>query len=428
MVYSKAFFKLNIFFIISFLFIASFLNISTNVSASTNLISNPSAESGPPTDWSKNSWGNNTPIYTVENNGQEGSRSLKVTLNTYTSGDARWSFKDIPVTPNTQYTFSASYKSSVPVEVDMDTTLISGDHSYTWLGDLPVSPNNWTQISYTFTTAANSKSINIYLPIFSVGWVQTDNYSLTTNTVTPPSPIPVPTPTPIPDPVPNGFNRPLISIDFDDGWKNAYKNGFPVLNEFGFKGSAMVVTDTIQNPGRYNNLYMNSTEVVNLKNQGHKIGSHSATHVNLVDLNDGQLQSEVVNSKIYLESLLGQPINYFVTPFCSYNEEATDYIKQHYTIGMRNCDSNANTKANFNQYNVNSFPILSTTSLAELQEAISAAKQNNQWLVLMYHEVKPGNSTYSITKANLRSHMQAIKDSGIAVVPSEDAIIEINGQ
>ncbi|MBC7472196.1 MAG: polysaccharide deacetylase family protein [candidate division SR1 bacterium] len=423
MVYIKAFSRPNIFFIISFLLIASFSSVSTNVSASNNLISNPSAESGSPTDWSKNGWGTNQPEYTLENDAQDGSKSLKVTVNNYTNGDARWSFKDVTVTPNTQYKFSAYYKSSVPIEVDMDSTFTTGIHDYSWLGDLPTSPDNWTQVSYTFTTSNDSKAINIYFPIFSKGWVQTDNYSLVSDSVVPP-----PTPLPPPTPVSDGFKRPLISIDFDDGWKNAYKSGFPVLDEFGFKGSAMIVTDTTQNPDRYNNLYMNSTEVVNLSNRGHKIGSHSATHVNLVGLNDGQLQSEVVNPKIYLESLLGQPINYFVTPFCEHNAEVTDYVRQHYTIGMRNCDSNVNIKSSFDQYNVNAFPILNTTTLAELQKTISSIKQNNGWLVLMYHEVKPGNEAYSITQANFRAQMQAIKDSGVVVVPSEDAIIEINGQ
>jgi peptidoglycan/xylan/chitin deacetylase (PgdA/CDA1 family) len=440
MMYSKAFFRRSIFFVISFFLMTSTLIFTPKVSASINLISNPSAETGVPTDWFKNSWGTNTAVYTVESDAQDGTKSLKVTMDSYSNGDARWSFKDVPVNPNTQYTFSAYYKSNVPVEVDIDSTLNNGTHKYNWLGDLQASPDTWTQISYSIITATDASTLNIYLPIFSVGWVQVDSVSLTAASdlvVTPaPNPTPVipapaPTPPPIPPtpiPVTNGFSRPLISIDFDDGWKNAYKNGFPVLNEFGFKGSAMVVTDTTQNPARYNNLYMNANDVIALRDQGHKIGSHTVTHANLAYINETELQSEIINSKYYLEGLLGQSVNYIVTPFCSYNSTVTSLVQQYYSVGMRNCDTNVNTKVNFDKYNVKSLPILNTTTLGELQSIINTAKQNNQWLVLMYHDVKPGTAAYSVTQATLRSQMQAIKDSGIVVIPSEDAIAEIIAQ
>jgi hypothetical protein len=114
-----------------------------------------------------------------------------------------------------------------------------------------------------------------------------------------------------------------------------------------------------------------------------------------------------------------------VTPFCSYDSIVTGFVQQYYSIGMRNCDSNVNTKANFNQFNIRSFPILSSTTLAEIQSIINTAKQENQWLVFMYHEVKPGGAPYSVTRETLISQMQTIRDSGVMVVPSEDAISEI---
>jgi peptidoglycan/xylan/chitin deacetylase (PgdA/CDA1 family) len=446
MVYSKAFYRPNIFFVIFILLLSPLLSFTPVVSAANNLISNPSAEIGNADTWSKNGWGTNNSIYTIESEGQDGGKSLKVTIDSYESGDSRWSFKDVAVMPNTRYTFSGYYKSSVAIEVDMESSLTTGVKNYAWLGDLPASPTSWSQVTYTITTAENTGFVNMYLPIFSVGWVQVDNFLLTSidslpvvvpnpnpTPVTPPLPIspiptPIPAPTPIPTPSTNGFSRPIVSIDFDDGWKNSYTNGFSVLNEFGYRGSANIVTDTAQNPSRYNNQYMNATEIITLRDQGHKIGSHSATHANLVGLNDGQLQNEIANSKFYLEGLLGQPVNYFVTPFCSYNGIVTSYVQQFYTTGMRNCDYDINTKSNFNPYNIKSLPILNTTTLVEIQNILSETKKNNDWLVFMYHEVKPSNGVYSVTQATLRSQMQAIKDSGIVVLPSDEALVEISSQ
>jgi peptidoglycan/xylan/chitin deacetylase (PgdA/CDA1 family) len=426
--YYKAFQKPVFFFIVFGFLLTSFGLFSPQAQAATNLISNPSVEVGTPTDWSKVGWGTNNPVFTLENNGQDGTKSLKVTMNSYSNGDARWSFKDVAVSPNTKYTFSAYYKSNVQLEVDIDSTLTSNSHTYDWLGDIPASPTNWTLVTYTFTTASNAKSVNVFFPIDKVGWIQTDNYSLSTDSTTPP-PNPNPTPTPTPTPVPsNAFKRPLISIDFDDGWRNAYTSGFPVMNEFGFKGSALIVTDTAKNPANYGNLYMTPTQIVDLKNQGHKIASHSVTHASLVSLNSTQLRNEVVNSKTYLEGLTGQPITYFATPFCDYNATVTNLVKQYYSSGMRNCGDTTNEKPSFDKYNINSFPVLKRTTLTEIKNAINTAKQNNQWLVLMYHEVKSSTDEYSVSQATLRSHLQAIKDSGVAVLPSQDALAEIATQ
>jgi peptidoglycan/xylan/chitin deacetylase (PgdA/CDA1 family) len=314
----------------------------------------------------------------------------------------------------------------VNVEVDMDTTSTSGVHDYSWLGDLGPSETTWQQVTYNFTTSSTASTVNIYLAVFSVGWVQSDNYSLTANTDTPP----VVTPPPIvsPPPVttsPNGFKRALISLDFDDGWKSAYTAGFPIVNQFGFKASAMIITNTTQNPAEYNNEYMTAADVIALRNQGHKIGSHTATHSDLTLVGSAQLRSEIVNSKLYLEGLLGQSVNYFVTPYCSYNSAISTLVSQYYTIGMRNCDDIINTKDNFYKYNVKSLPVLTSTPLSEIKDAINTAKANNQWLVLMYHEIKNGGDDYSITASTLQSHMQAIKDSGVVVIPSEDAVLEI---
>ena len=446
MIYPKAFRRPVLFFtVFGLITTISTLDIP-RISAATNIIANPSVEVGPPTGWSKSGWGTNTPVYTYESTGQEGTKSLKVSMNAYTDGDARWSFSDVVVTPNTQYTFSVYYKSDVSLGIDIETTSSTNVHTFSYLGDIAPSPTTWKQATYNFTTATDAKSLNVYIPVDKLGFVQTDNYSLSTVGTPPTIPVPPPVvpPTtppmvtppvvvpPIVTPPPpvfiNGFSRPLISIDFDDGWRSAYATGFPLMNEFGFKGSAMIVTDTAQNPGKYRNAYMTPAQIIDLQNQGHRIGSHSVSHADLTGLSSTQLSSEVINSKTYLENLLGRPINYFATPFCAYNSTVKSVVKQNYTIGMRNCDSKTNTKSNYDNFNVRSLPVLKSTTLQEIQAAISEAKSNNQWLVLMYHEVKNSTAAYSVTQATLRSHLQAIKDSGIAVLPSEDAIAEINGQ
>jgi peptidoglycan/xylan/chitin deacetylase (PgdA/CDA1 family) len=408
------------FTIFATLFATLMTGIQSNAqTAGTNLIQNPSLETtsgNTVTNWSKVKWGTNAAIFSVVNEGQEGSKSVKAQVTSYTSGDVRWAHQDVTVTPSTEYTSSLWYKTDANPILLVATTLQNNTKTYTYIGTLANSPTTWKQSSVKFTTNAQAKSVNVYAAIKRVGFVQTDNYSLTSAVITPP-------PT-------NGFTRPLVSLDFDDGWKNAYNDGFPVVEQFGFKATSGIITDTIDNVQGYGDEYMTSTQIIDLKNRGHRIAAHSRTHRDLPTLSQTEITSEVKDSQIKLRQLTGQSINYFITPFCDTNAAVTNTVKQYYSAGMRNCDDIINFKPGFNKYNVMSFIVTRNTTLTEIQNALDTVKAQNGWIVFMYHEVRTAQGTDDlwVTKDQLTQQMQLIKNNAITVLPSEDALNEINPQ
>jgi peptidoglycan/xylan/chitin deacetylase (PgdA/CDA1 family) len=397
----------------SIIIIIPTLLTTINVSAvGPNLISNLSFEEGS-NGWTQNKWGNNTTNFTiVDGDSQDGNKSGKVEMTSYTSGDARWSYAPVSVTPNTEYETGFFYKSSVSSYVLMDIVNNFDIHEYRWLGNTSPSTTSWTSFYYRFTTSSDIKNVNFYIPLSKVGYIQTDNYYIVKSDTQPPTAF-------------NKFSRPLVSIDFDDGWKSAYNIGFPILNEFGFKGTQGIVTNSVESTYPYDVAnYMNKSEVITLKNQGHRLASHTKTHPFLTTLTPAQVLDEIQGSKQYLESIIGQTVSYFITPYCSFNQSVTDTVKQYY-VGMRNCDATFNTKNTFNQYNINSFPIFNTTTDSEIKAALDKAKANNEWIVFMYHKVDNSYETYSVTAARLRQQLQLIKNSGVAVKPSQDALAEL---
>jgi peptidoglycan/xylan/chitin deacetylase (PgdA/CDA1 family) len=414
-------FKLTKHFLYFILIIATlFTGVQTNAqSVGLNLIQNSSLETSTGTTvtgWSKVKWGTNAAIFSVINEGQEGSKSVKAQVTSYTSGDVRWAYQDVAVSPSTEYTTSLWYKTDSSPILLVATTLQNNTKIYSYLGTLANSPTTWKQSSVKFTTNALAKSVNVYAAINRVGFVQTDNYSLTSTVVTPP-------PT-------NGFTRPIISLDFDDGWKNAYNDGFPIVEQFGFKATSGIITDTIDNVQGYGEDYMTSTQIIDLKNRGHRIAAHSRTHRDLPTLSQAEITSEVQDSQTKLRQLTGQSINYFITPFCDTNATVTNTVKLYYSAGMRNCDDIINFKSGYNNYNLKSFIVTRNTTLTEIQNALDSVKGQNAWIVFMYHEVRTSQGTDDlwVTKDQLIGQMQLIKNSGITVLPSEDALAEINPQ
>ena len=60
---------------------------------------------------------------------------------------------------------------------------------------------------------------------------------------------------------------------------------------------------------------------------GVKIGSHSCTHPHISNCNDVELQNELLDSKHYLDDLIGQTITSIVYPYGSTNHLVKDAAK-----------------------------------------------------------------------------------------------------
>ena len=178
------------------LFIAQTLIVNA---APVNLISNPSLEtmsSDPtlPQDWVKGGWGTNTRVFTYPTPGVNGNKAAKVEITSYTSGDAKWYFKEVPVTPGQTYTFSEFYMSNVPSLVGIRYTMANGTFAYLDIANGLVSniSNRWLKATGTFTVPPNVVSMTVFHVIKQVGYLMVDDFLLVSlNSPTPPTAISV---------------------------------------------------------------------------------------------------------------------------------------------------------------------------------------------------------------------------------------------
>lgn len=226
------------------------------------------------------------------------------------------------------------------------------------------------------------------------------------------------------------FSRPLVSVEFDDGWASAYKLGLPLANEFGFPTTQYIITDTAKNNASYGvGTYMTPAMITDWLAKGGDIGCHTQTHADLTTLTAAQAQVEMAGCKSYLGGF-GKTPTLFATPYCASDKTVTDLAKQLFQ-DMRNCDSPTNTADDFDRWNVHSISIENTTTVADVKAILADAKATNGWTVLTFHEVgtpiDPADPTYTTSVAQLRAIFQAIKDSGIAVVSTQAGLNESIG-
>ncbi len=154
-----------------------------------NQILNPSAEaqdsSGNPIDWQTNTWGTNTPVFEYSNSPHTGSKSLHVSMTSYTDGDAKWYHSPAPVTPGETYRFSDYYRATTNTYVYIEFHMNDGSYQYTSLGMLTPS-TDWTMTSYDFTAINNASTIRALHILPGLGDLWTDDYSLLHITPEPP--------------------------------------------------------------------------------------------------------------------------------------------------------------------------------------------------------------------------------------------------
>lgn len=114
--------------------------------------------------------------------------------------------------------------------------------------------------------------------------------------------------------------KPII-LTFDDGSETVYTDAFPIMQNYGFIGTAYIVYNYVGA-----GLYMDRNQIRGLHDAGWEIGSHSLSHVNLRQ-RPGRQMEEIVDSRLKLESLLDMPILSFAYPFGANDSDSLYLVK-----------------------------------------------------------------------------------------------------
>ncbi len=152
---------------------------------------------------------------------------------------------------------------------------------------------------------------------------------------------------------PNKKNQ--IILTFDDGYKDIVINALPILKKYNFKATCFLVTNLI---GK-NNLWDNKKENFKIKElmspddikkwyeNGMSIQSHSHNHLDLTNLSDIEIISELETSKKYLKKKFNIETDVFCYPFGRVNKNVYEITKKIY----KNAVTTNRSRYNINKHN-----------------------------------------------------------------------------
>lgn len=382
--------------------------------AGANPISNPSVELEAtlttPADWIANSWGNNTAsLQYIKNDGHNSTKSVKVTVSNYVDGDAKWYPQPFALAQNKQYRFTTWYKTNAHPQATVMFTKADGTFYFATMPQpFPSSTaaTTWQKYSDTFTVPADAVGVSPFLFLPANGFLQVDDESVEAYT-------------------PMGFTRPLMTLTFDDGEEDNATTALPLLKSHNIKATQCFATQYVEG------IPSAQSGVLAFRDAGHEICSHSVTHPFLTQVGASQLTTELTHSQQYLQTLTGQPITSFASPYGDYNQAVNTEIAKYYR-SHRTVDEGYNSKDNFNAYRVRVQNMFSNTPIAQYKGWIAQAQATNTWLVLVYHRIAPSGATdvgtYDTPVANFGPQLDAITASGIVTKTYNAALDELMPQ
>jgi peptidoglycan/xylan/chitin deacetylase (PgdA/CDA1 family) len=215
------------------------------------------------------------------------------------------------------------------------------------------------------------------------------------------------------------FNRALLSLTFDDGRMSQYSAGWPVLQQYGMKATFYIISS-----GLSGGWFMTPNEIQSLYTAGNEIGSHTVSHPYLTQLSSNQRTTELSQSQIDLQNIIGVPVKNFASPYGDYTESVVSQIHTYYR-SHRTTNLGYNAKSNFNPDYLLIQHITPTVTAADVSAWIQEAQQRKAWLVIMHHSIEANPDADSTTPELFGSQMSAIYTSGIPVVTVESALNEL---
>lgn len=317
------------------------------------------------------------------------SNFLGVKANKTTKGSTpAWLINPVHIAKGT-YSYGLRYKSDVPVSLSLEATLTSGKVEYKGFSSAAPS-ENWKLIDTHINNSGEIQSVRIILSPIEPGHVQTKEYDIHQ----------------IDD---AKLKQGIVTLTFDDGWKNIYTNAIPVLNKNNMFASIFVITNTISKDGNR----LNEDDLRDLQKKGYEIGSHSLSHCNQSTLSRSKLDYEAIHSKKVLEDLGVGPINVFSYPLGSYNDQSQDVYTKYFKY-IRTSDDGYNDKY-YDKANIKSMSVTSSTSESDLKQWLKVAKDQREWLVINYHEIGAAGE-YNLSTDEFEKQIELISKSGLKIM------------
>lgn len=209
----------------------------------------------------------------------------------------------------------------------------------------------------------------------------------------------------------------IISISFDDGWKNQFTKAFPVLEKHNLKGTFYVITNMTEHMLKEGEGRMDQYNWKELSKNGHEIGSHSKTHPNMQFFLNGE--KEILGSKKDLENL-GIKVETFAYPYGRRNPFVVSTVRKSGYTGARLYDDKINDFSNIDRFRLHCVGIYANTRIEEIEKILK--ENENKWIIFGFHQIEQNPPYWGVTPSFFEKFCELIASKDIPVKTIADVL------
>jgi oligosaccharide reducing-end xylanase len=195
------------------------------------------------------------------------------------------------------------------------------------------------------------------------------------------------------------FKTAAITYSFDDNTSNQHPVALPLFDNYGYKVTFFAVTQSMT---------PNWTNLKAASNNGHEVGSHTVTHLNLQGAAVGTQDTELKNSQSTIQTQITNKKCVTVAyPNCNIGDMAT--IQKYYIAG-RTCSGQIVSNNPTDFYSLSSIICGNTgvNTAADMNTRINSAKSSGGWCHFLMHGIDSDGGYSPLAASVLSSHLTTV--------------------
>ena len=125
----------------------------------------------------------------------------------------------------------------------------------------------------------------------------------------------------------------VVGITFDDGYLNNLTHALPALMRHGFSSTCYAVSGLLGKTnvwdagvGIAQTPLMNEVQLRQWVAGGQEVGSHTQSHINLLDVDDAACRTDIAQGQSMLEAVVNRPVTHFCYPYGRYAPRHADMV------------------------------------------------------------------------------------------------------
>jgi peptidoglycan/xylan/chitin deacetylase (PgdA/CDA1 family) len=218
---------------------------------------------------------------------------------------------------------------------------------------------------------------------------------------------------------------PILTYTFDDGYDDNLLAA-QILKKHNQTATAYIIPDGIGKPG-----YMTLADISRLKSDGWGISSHDA--LPFTERSPIELKERIDNLDSYFKKNdLSEGMRHLAYPLGQQNRSYVLPMTRSAYHTARVAGGGMETLPPGDYLLLRTFNVLNTTSVEEIRDQVRLAKQNNQWLILMFHYLHDNkhqnNSQLSYHIDKFRRVVKMVSREKIKVAPIHKVYQQLKGE